>query len=921
METYPGELLVGVFPLVFCVDATLAAKAADNTEIPSARSQFDRFLDALAASLLDEPEYSNDVELLSPNSGRRRTVDDVMSNLFREGELHSDQEDDLILGGDYTGTSTSSANTSYEGSELDPRRRSFPFPRLGRDGSTYANAYSYASSSANRNQRALSSKDVSNGATTSFAKTLQEGQGFFQRARIVSISSRHGFPPSKDPTGEDNRLRDYFVGKTLRTSKILAATKRRPIDGILPSGWLEKHAAALPSVILVIVQVSSHQQQHEQNTLLERTVKNLQISLAKKRQCIIRIVGLVQDGISTSMAAEWKQKMAETLEGSPLLTLLDIADLNQDAATSMTMRTLHKTVHDASLRYYMIQTRHTKRKLCELGPARGTPLLLPLCIRYCFKVAMFYEFQWNPEKSLKYLLEAYRHVETYFRYLLQQKEIANSNNDSESIEGDKPKIRLSNHGGNSLIDGESEGVEMSIPTDDDINNLLLNPPTVPDDMVHQCRVLADWLNFKILQSCFTSHTESGLLAASTQLQKHVQAFCNPLRSFVCNSDHAYVDWSFVAHQRMVASQLLERNPPRVLGELGNEYDEVLLRCSRWKSYEAAAEALLRLGAEVRKAVSTGQTMETIVDDMRSRYVGGLDRNGYQPKLQEELKVNHHELALDCLRRSISFYEREVEELVKKEKLGAISCSRSGARMYYLAGGTLLALERYAEAAPFLQKAVMLAKGWKGLEVTIRRMIVECYKNYIPEKSMEDNLELLSLLLDSYFNVSMPINDLQRELENLASKNDCKELKWHHICFNEADESLPFSFTLTFPSGTHATAGDGVQTNLVIKSNLEYDVNVKSITISNATGEVSIPGCDLSNAKNAKKVSLDGIIMPAKSKIFISTSIQLPKNFMETALEKSETATDKDVLSTTGVSRSARPRTAGMTSAGKLSLMK
>ena len=37
MESYPGELLVGVFPLVFCVDATLEKKAENG------RNQFDKF--------------------------------------------------------------------------------------------------------------------------------------------------------------------------------------------------------------------------------------------------------------------------------------------------------------------------------------------------------------------------------------------------------------------------------------------------------------------------------------------------------------------------------------------------------------------------------------------------------------------------------------------------------------------------------------------------------------------------------------------------------------------------------------------------------------------------------------------------------------------------------------------------------------
>ena len=211
------------------------------------------------------------------------------------------------------------------------------------------------------------------------------------------------------------------------------------------------------------------------------------------------------------------------------------------------------------------------------------------------------------------------------------------------------------HGPPNTEDTEmAEGVALALQSPSQANNnnnnsnnnnqdedmLLLKPPTPPEDMVHQCRAVADWLNFKILQSGFVSHTEGGLLAASTQWQKHSQAFCSPRRSFVCSPDHAWLDWSFVAHQRVVVSQLLERNPPKALGNLGNVFDEVILRCSPWRTYEAAAEALLKLGSEVQKAAGKIVEGTEKVDAMRTRYVGGLDNEGYTPKLQEEVKTNH-----------------------------------------------------------------------------------------------------------------------------------------------------------------------------------------------------------------------------------------------------------------------------------------
>ena len=679
METYPGELLVGVFPLVFCVDATLAKSKEESSSSDNApgtptsgRSQFDRFLDAMAASLMDDPEDSHPLQMDDPTHPTPQK--DGMMSLFRgdEDDDDSDAEDESLLYDPTSSTMPSnnapntpmmpSANTgsfqspvtSFDASLSPVPGRPRSFSGMGIRLPSMSRSTSRSFSNNNNNN-----KDEQYGLNTSYAKALEEGQGFFQRARIVSISAKHGFPPSKDAQGENNRMKDFMGPKnTIAIPKILSGTKNRPLDGILPSGWLEKHAHALPSALLVVVEVMQDQNQFEQDHLLLSTLEHLQLSLASKRNCTIQVVGLVQEGVSQILAEQWSQTIADKLQGQEL-TMLPVSDLQQDAPPSMGLKHLHKSVKEASLQYYHSLAKHTKHKLMQLGPTRKTPMMLPLSIRYYFKVAMLYEFQWKQEKSIKFLVEAYRHVETYYRYLLQQRalEDPNDNNaDPQTTDGkdpskdaqDKPvKIRVGNQALENTGGGESEGVELSLqsPTnassaDDDDTMMLLKPPTPPEDMVHQCRAVADWLNFKILQSGFMSHTEGGLMAASTQWQRHAHAFCSPRRSFVCSPNHAWLDWSFVAHQRMVVSQLLERNPPKALGGLGNDFDEVLLRCSPWRTYEAAAEALLKLGYEVQKSAGTivGGVEET--DKMRTRYVGGLDSTGYTPKLQEEVQVNH-----------------------------------------------------------------------------------------------------------------------------------------------------------------------------------------------------------------------------------------------------------------------------------------
>ena len=77
MESYPGELLVGVFPLVFCVDATLEKKAENG------RNQFDKFLDTLSitSSMVDD---GDDIHEGGPM-------------MQRVEEEQSNQEDEILL--------------------------------------------------------------------------------------------------------------------------------------------------------------------------------------------------------------------------------------------------------------------------------------------------------------------------------------------------------------------------------------------------------------------------------------------------------------------------------------------------------------------------------------------------------------------------------------------------------------------------------------------------------------------------------------------------------------------------------------------------------------------------------------------------------------------------------------------------------
>ena len=271
------------------------------------------------------------------------------------------------------------------------------------------------------------------------------------------------------------------------------------------------------------------------------------------------------------------------------------------------------------------------------------------------------------------------------------------------------------------------------------------------------------------------------------------------------------------------------------------------------------------------------------------------------------------------------FERELEKAkTNGDGSGFVekSWSRSGSRMYYLAGGILHGLNRHAEATPYLETAVKYSKSWRGLELVVRRMLIECYEKQLKEKSAAGEATsqaIASMILDSYFNAEMSNSNLRRALENFGAVTGATNgaIKWYRDCIDEADSSLPFSFALTFPSATHAVAGDGVKASVLIKSNLDYAVHVNSVTLLSLAGQITLPPNDLLSAKNANEGSDGGIIIQANTEILLSTQIGLPRDLNAIAIDERGNGGQKEGTAGKGsFSKSARPRTAGITSAGE-----
>lgn len=233
--------------------------------------------------------------------------------------------------------------------------------------------------------------------------------------------------------------------------------------------------------------------------------------------------------------------------------------------------------------------------------------------------------------------------------------------------------------------------------------------------------------------------------------------------------------------------------------------------------------------------------------------------------------------------------------------------RFGARLHYLAGGIMLGMKRYAEATEYLENAAKYMTGWIGLEGAVRRLLAECYEKHAPPSlaDTESSLRISSMVMDACFYSKMSPMNLRRALHNCSATVKTPTIQWSCECFDEFDIRLPFSFSATFPNMTHATAGDTVAASVWIRSNLDYAVSIDSISLMSMAGLIEIPPSDFASSSES------GVLMPRKELVF-TTPLTLPKNLDDIAAEDS----GGEKQSKNSYTKSARPRTAAITSAGK-----
>lgn len=821
MDQYPKELIEGVSPLIFTVDAVLnknksplsKTSVVSNAIIDQQSSVFDLFYNGIAS---------------------QKSIKDQMNS---EGSL-----DPLAV----TTTTPISSASPLKQDQKQQKPKSTTFSYFKSLQSSYNKKHSKKIIPSSKND-------------------------FFSNAYIIPVSNRHAFPPSKDPTGNQNQnvqlsnklyksistpllkrqstatsSSDYSINNGIgsdasgnrnvrgnnsnnsssnnvhlspsQRKAIYDVLSNNPIQGILPSGWIEKHVYALPSTLLFVTEldITSKQASHDKGgnlsststnnsnnnnstlydqALLEQhlleTVENITSTMAKKRDAPIHVVVLVKvdkkedinmmnssnNNHVTLMESSEKYILAQERVNSiksvlrlntKSITMLhyhvvakeDSQEQMNDKSKSdktdnkinMTMEfnkkqfaKLQQNIYENSNLYYLTQARRFKRKYATLHHDKIYDLL-PLAIRYCVKIAIFYEFQCcslvhttnntttdsktskdtgstfkeeedekiKRDKSIKYWKEAYKNVVEYYNFLIGEEiegittsdsdekrrsnfdqkveKMQNKFGEMEKKDGDQtqssppPPVSASSPlpgGVEVALNSPSSGqgaVTIGAKTPKKDDNEVKMKKTLPkhsDDMIHQCRAVADWLNIKIL--ILTMSKTNGdiknifdnkinmeeIIALGNQVKKHSQVFLSKPSTLSFgyfnsdtkqgdyNKDPIWYFWRFIVHQRQVLSEFMEHHvniPMNILAKiLKNESQS---QFSAAKHYAATGESLIQLGQSVMNEVTERKKQSNIAKvvkrantdintpDNRQRYVGSLNNAELSELFDEELSTNH-----------------------------------------------------------------------------------------------------------------------------------------------------------------------------------------------------------------------------------------------------------------------------------------
>ena len=155
--------------------------------------------------------------------------------------------------------------------------------------------------------------DAAASALSSYSREPPPVRFLSRRARVVSVGRRHVFPPSRypsgklasDPDGRPVMLDEYRTGPGGAAE--LPATWSSAYDvrgeGVLPSGWLEKHARALPSALLVVTAINRSDAGARVGRHCADALADLRMSMCEKRDVPVHLAVIVNEGGTAAHSA------------------------------------------------------------------------------------------------------------------------------------------------------------------------------------------------------------------------------------------------------------------------------------------------------------------------------------------------------------------------------------------------------------------------------------------------------------------------------------------------------------------------------------------------------------------------------------------------------------------------------------------
>jgi len=546
---------------------------------------------------------------------------------------------------------------------------------------------------------------------------------YWSRSRVKVIGCDHEFPMDRSLRAKNSKKQKLHTLSQQINSGSSKDYHAKALEGILPSCWVEKHTKVLPSVLLVVFEISTDELlEFEANEMsvvdtqttggeagtqmkvrgqmlvkkISDTVSRMKKSIvSEKRETKIYFICLVTGSSEYESDADSAIKSVRVEPGfflnngflhavcnsckinSQFLSVfhshaLDVPVLESEAMKSL--RLLLKNVREASMSYYLTAARRAKRKERDvsnkmIGTSTSSFLVgdsavdkeyLSLIVRYNFKTAIFYEFVGSKqEKCLKHYADAYLALENYYRHIVENvPNYKNRNTPNYTIDSPSMLNKDSSESGFEVslaspvkdrkgITGRSNRTRISMNSEDGGQFRNENAPKRSENMAFQCLYVADWLNLKLIRLglgksiAVQKHQNPKKLATvAAQWRRHCRMFLNSMHG----CDHAgdvlrrpkWFHISYVAHQRLLMSQLTERNQyePK---ENDSSSSDIEYYCSPSRHYLAAAETTLILHNELKLRFVRN---EEKIDVIAPSFVGGLAQPNILDQLKAEKEKDH-----------------------------------------------------------------------------------------------------------------------------------------------------------------------------------------------------------------------------------------------------------------------------------------